>query len=174
MTFVPRHPVIVDQFCTHDATNNSTANAGAVVYLTGTDATNKRGKVSTVSGTGNAPYGFLTQKVKAESSDVPTGYRWPGDLGSSDAYSGDPVGVAHLGIYDTTDYVLNTGNTTFTAGELLYASIAAASKGKVTNGTTTPDVAQENSSDKVVAKVVVGLTATEVAAGTALRIQILI
>ena len=46
----------------------------------------------------------------------PTGFRLPGDLGSSDAFTGDPVGVAHLGIWDTTYY---NATVAFVAGDLL-------------------------------------------------------
>jgi hypothetical protein len=101
------------------------------------------------------------QNVKAESSAHPTGYRLPGDLGSSDAFTGDPVAVAHLGLYDTTHY--NTA-TTYAAGAIL--SVAA-------GGKVTPTGVNEIHSD-FVAVCQNTLDATAVAAGEKLRIKILI
>ena len=166
MVFIARVPVIQNSFLRHNSVNNTTAEAGQVVYLSGDQ------QVSVVSGTGNTPYGFLLQKIKAEISGMPAGYRTAADHGSSDAFTGDPVGVAHLGIYDTTQYVLDAGETTFTAGELLYAD-AASNKGKVVNGAS-GDVAQEGGSDKVVAIVQNSLSASAITAGAALRIKLLI
>ncbi|KKN03413.1 hypothetical protein LCGC14_1107990, partial [marine sediment metagenome] len=82
MVFIPRDPVSQNQFLTHDSTWANTATAGAVVHLSGDQL------VSPVSGTATYPYGFLMQNVKAESSAHPTGFRLPGDLGSSDAFTG--------------------------------------------------------------------------------------
>lgn len=155
MVFVPRDPVMQNQFLTHDSSKSTTLTAGAVVYLSGDEL------VSVVTGTNTAPYGFLMQNVKAESSAHPTGFRLPGDLGSSDAFTGDPVGVAHLGLYETTHY--NTA-TTYTAG----TSLTTGSSGKV----TPTGVSQVNTT--VVAVCQNTLSAAQVAAGKGLRIKLLV
>jgi len=160
MVFIPRDPVIQNQFLVHDTTAGlaprpTTMTAGACVALVGDQL------VQAVSGSNTAPYGFLMQNVKAESSAHPTGFRLPGDLGSSDAFTGDPVGVAHLGIYDTTHY--NTG-TTYTAGTNLTCGAA---------GIVTPTGVSEVNST-VVAVAQNTLAAAAVAAGQNLRIKLLI
>ncbi len=156
MVFIPRDPVVQNQYLVHDTSQGTgTETAGCVVFLSGDEL------VACVSGSGNTPFGFLMQNVKAESSAHPTGFRLPGDLGSSDAFTGDPVGVAHLGIYDTTHY--NTA-TSYTAGVNL--TVAA-------NGTVTPTgVNQVNSA--VVAVAQNSLDSDAVAAGNNLRIKLLI
>ena len=156
MVFIPRDTVMQNQFLVHDSSKGTTATAGAVVSLSASE------KVEVVSGTNTAPYGFLMQNVKAESSAHPTGFRLPGDLGSSDAFTGDPVGVAHLGLYDTTFY---DAAETYTAGALL----GVTGEGKVTNNGSGNDVSATN-----VAVCQNSLDATQVAAGASLRIKILI
>jgi len=152
MVFIPRDPVVQNQFLAHDSSQGSTATAGAIVYLSGDEL------VAVVSGSGNTPFGFLMQNVKAESSAHPTGFRLPGDLGSSDAFTGDPVGVAHLGIYDTTFY---DTTVTFTAGQALYAN----SKGQVTTSSAFGTIVAYSQGT---------LTAAQVAAGANLRIKLII
>ena len=120
MVFIPRDPVMQNQFLTHDSSKGSTATAGAIIALSGDQL------VEVVSGTNTTPYGFLMQNVKAESSAHPTGFRLPGDLGSSDAFTGDPVAVVHLGLYDTTHY---DPALTFAFGEALYSDV----QGRITN-----------------------------------------
>ena len=160
MVFIPRDPVIQNQFLVHDTDEgNGTETAGCVVYLSGDQL------VACVSGSTsgnvNKPYGFLMQNVKSESSAHPTGFRLPGDLGSSDAFTGDPVAVAHLGLYDTTFY--NTA-TTYAFGDNL--DIAA-------NGAVTP-TGVNTVNTTVVAIAQNTLTAAQVAAGEKLRIKLLI
>lgn len=155
MVFIPRDPVMQNQFLVHDSDKGSTATAGAVVSLSASE------KVEVVSGTNTTPYGFLMQNVKAESSAHPTGFRLPGDLGSSDAFTGDPVGVAHLGLYDTTFY--DTGDT-FTAGDALFSDDA----GKVTTNAGSGALAVQ------VATAQNTLDSDAVAAGESLRIKLLI
>ncbi len=165
MVFIPRDPVMQNQFLTHDTGNgNTTATAGCVIVLTGDEL------VQCVSGTSEGePYGFLMQNIKAESSAHPTGFRLPGDLGSSDAFTGDPVAVAHFGIYDTTYY--NTDQTSYTAGQ----NLSVDSEGKVTFD---QDVQNFSSFTTVGADVVAvaqnSLTAAQIAAGEKLRIKLLI
>ncbi len=168
MVFIPRDPVSQNQFLTHDSTWENTATAGAVVHLSGDEL------VSPVSGTGTFPYGFLMQNVKAESSAHPTGFRLPGDLGSSDAFTGDPVGVAHLGIYDTTYY--STTPSSYTAGELLGVN----STGQVTlaDAGDVLDFAAVNGinvdTQNAVAVVQNSLSTAQIAAGVNMRIKLLI
>jgi hypothetical protein len=158
MVFIPRDPVMQNQFLTHDSTWGSTATAGAVVQLTGDEL------VAPISGTPSTgdPYGFLMQNVKAESSAHPTGFRLPGDLGSSDAFTGDPVGVAHLGLYDTTHY--DTA-ATFSAGDHLTTGDA---------GIVTTSGSAQQVNVVVVAIAQNTLDSTAVAAGQKLRIKLLI
>ena len=157
MVFIPRDPVMQNQFLVHDSTWTATATAGAVVQLSGDQL------VCAVSGSPSGdPYGFLMQNVKAESSAHPTGFRLPGDLGSSDAFTGDPVGVAHGGIYDTTHY--DTAET-YAAGDEL--TVGA-------DGEVTPSGSGQETNSTVVAIVQNTLGAAQVAAGELLRIKLVI
>ena len=160
--FIPRHPVVEDQFCSYGETDTTTgvggvvAYAGAVVYLDST-ATNQEPIVFKMkfNDPTYTPFGFLMQKVKTGYHQVhPNGFVMPGDLGSSDAIAQSkygatgaiegtksvPAGVAHLGIYDTVHYTAEgtDGNastpTVPSAGILPGQPLrAAADEGKVTN-----------------------------------------
>lgn len=129
--FIPRHPVIENQFCSYAAQTADATGvggvlcyAGAVLYLD-KDATNEEAIVKAYGTYANEPsgddltaFGFSMQKVKSGYHQVhPSGFVMPGDLGSSDviaqpSYSSGaingtkeaPVGVAHLGIWDTVHY----------------------------------------------------------------------
>lgn len=192
MTFIPRHPVIQDQFCSYQETTTGSggtgtgatiAEAGSVLLLSGYGTTWSevdRGLVRrTVTGetASDRPYGFLMQKVKTGYEAVhPAGYILRKDMGSSDAIalpkytSGSivgtrtvPVGVGMLGIWETTHYVYS-GAAGFSAGDDLYAC----NLGKV--GATGDKVL-----NAVVAVVEKGLNDTDATAGTkALRIKLLI
>lgn len=137
--FIPRHPVVEDQFCQF-ATTSGTAGIGGVVAYAGAvcyldeDATNQDAvvniygtSVDALSADEKLPFGFLMQKVKYGYHNVhPSGFMMPGDLGSSDviaqpSYDSNgniagtrqaPVGVAHLGIWDTVHYTVETSGTT--------------------------------------------------------------
>ena len=168
MVFIPRDPVVQNQFLVHDTSQGlGTETAGCVVHLSASN------KIACVSGTTDLPYGFLMQNVKAESSAHPTGFRLPGDLGSSDAFTGDPVAVAHLGLYETTFY---DTTTTFTASDKLGVTTA----GRVTpldSGNSIGFAAINGIDDEstdVVAVAQNALNATQVAAGDKLRIKLLI
>lgn len=130
--FIPRHPVVENQFCSF-ASQTGTATgvggvlcyAGAVLYLDN-GATNEEAIVKAYGAYDDEPseaderipIGFSMQKVKTGYHQVhPAGFTMPGDLGSSDviaqpSYSSGaingtkeaPVGVAHLGIWDTVHY----------------------------------------------------------------------
>ena len=201
--FIPRHPVVQNQFCSYgEQTSTGSAGiggviayAGAVVYLDST-ATNEEAIVfkMTYNASAYTPFGFSMQKVKTGYHQVhPAGFVMPGDLGSSDAiaqpsYSAAgaitgtkavPVGVAHLGIWDTVHYtcvktsssLVSTASAAILPGQSLYA---AADEGKVTNsetnadGTATADIGDVGTGDRcsttVVARVVKGASVAKASA----------
>jgi hypothetical protein len=139
--FIPRQPVVDNQFCEFAAQTSDTsgiggtiAYAGAAVYLAATtnEATEAQVKVFATSAPGSTKpvFGLLMQKVKTGYHQVhPAGYILKQDFGSSDAIaqpsynsSGNitgtqkvPVGVAHDGgIWDTTHYTSYDGSSTIT------------------------------------------------------------
>lgn len=180
--FIPRHPVVENQFCSYgEQTATAAAGiggviayAGSVVYLDPA-ATNEEPIVKKMAhGVTETPFGFSMQKVKTGYHQVhPSGYFMPGDLGSSDVVaqpkynaSGTivgtksvPVGVAHLGIWDTIHYTCVGGTTPsskMAPGQALYA---AADDAKVTNSEVASDgtdTVGERCSSVVVARVVKG------------------
>jgi len=185
--FIPRHPMIENQFCKYGSTSVTTgaggvlAYAGSVVYL---DSTADDSIVKKMAhGVSADPFGFCMQKVKVGYHSVhPVGMVLPGDLGSSDAIAQPvygstgaitgtdtvPVGVAHLGIYDTVHYTCGrAAANTVEAGETMVpgASLfAAADEAKVTNSTVASDGSDtlgERCSTVVVAKVVKGVSAAK-------------
>jgi len=124
--FIPRHPVVENQFCSYGSQTASGAAgiggvvcyAGSVVYLDSA-ASNQEPIVYKLASAGKDAFGFAMQKVKMGYHQVhPTGFMMPGDLGSSDviaqpsydssgAINGTkeaPLGVAHMGIWDTVHY----------------------------------------------------------------------
>jgi hypothetical protein len=178
--FISRHPVVENQFCQF-ATTSGTAGVGGVIAYAGSvcyldeDASNQDAivniygtSVDDLSDDEKIPFGFLMQKVKYGYHQVhPAGYMMPGDLGSSDVIaqpsydsSGDvsgskavPVGVAHLGIWETVHYTVEDPSTTVMApGLSLYVSDDGYSK------VTTNDAF---SLDVVVAKVMKGASAAQ-------------
>jgi hypothetical protein len=138
--FIPRQPVVDNQFCEYVETSTTggvggaVAYAGAAVYLAATTnyATEAQVKVFATGAPSSAKpvFGFLMQKVKTGYHEVhPAGYILKQDFGSSDAIAqpkydsnGDlsgtqkvPVGVAHDGgIWDTTHYTSYDGSSTVT------------------------------------------------------------
>ena len=161
--FIPRHPVVENQFCMYGAQTATgsggvgavVAYAGSVVYLDAT-ATNQEPIVRKMaySATAYTPFGFLMQKVKTGYHQVhPTSFMLPGDFGSSDAISQPnydssgaiigtkevPVGVAHLGIWDTVHYTCKMTASVIGSSDNMVpggALYAAADEGKVTNNIT--------------------------------------
>lgn len=173
--FIPRHPVVENQFCSYITQSGTAANgvggvicyAGAVLYLNSA-AVNEEAEVARYDLQSNEPvvtseltaFGFAYQKVKTGYHQVhPTGFYMPGDLGSSDVIAQPkydtngniigtesvPLGVAHLGIWDTVHYTCQftgtagvnasvaTGNR-MKPGDLLYVGANCASR--VTNDNT--------------------------------------
>ena len=208
--FIPRHPVVENQFCSYAAEAGGSAGiggvvayAGSVVYLDAA-AVNEEPivKKMTRAATAYAPFGFLMQKVKTGYHQVhPAGFVMPGDQGSSDviaqpAYNASgvitgtkaaPVGVAHLGIWDTVHYtcIASAGVPTskMTPGESLYPAVDQA---KVTNNValaandTNPTLLGENAVATVVARVMKGASLAKCIANVAnttlypIRIKLLI
>ncbi len=208
--FIPRHPVVENQFCSY-AENISfgaagvggvIAYAGSVIYLD-PDATNEEPMVKKMAhGVTEDPFGFLEQKVKTGYHQVhPSGFYMPGDLGSSDAiaqpyynasgaiigHKSAPVGVAHLGIWDTVHYTCkNTVAGTPDSGYHMKPGMSlypAADDAKVTNSGVNSDgsdAAGERCDDIVVAKVLKGAGSAKCVANMAntvlypIRIKLLI
>ena len=191
--FIPRHPVVENQFCKYGETDiaggagNVVAYAGAVVYLDPA-ADNEEAVVKKMAyGVTESPFGLLMQKVKTGYQSVhPVGMMLPGDLGSSDVIaqpkydsagnivgtSEAPVGVAHLGIYDTVHYTCTQTTTVGTVddgdhmkpGQTLYP---AADEAKLTNSTTDADGTDNNGercSAVATARVVRGASAAKATA----------
>lgn len=134
--FIPRHPVVQNQFCSYSAQTADATGvggvlcyAGAVLYMDNTTAANVESTIVKRYDTfalepsdtmERIPIGFAMQKVKTGYHQVhPTGLVLPGDQGSSDvvaqasynastgAINGTkaaPIGVAHLGIWETVHY----------------------------------------------------------------------
>ncbi len=201
--FIPRHPVVENQFCAYNSQTGDATGvggvlcyAGSVLYLDST-ATNEEAiviKLDHTAGDAGAktPFGFAMQKVKTGYHSVhPAGFVMNGDLGSSDviaqpSYSSGaingtkeaPLGVSHLGIWDTVHYTAKgTGGTTtayanyvpsaaLLPGVSLYA---AGDQAKVTNSDITSDGSDYNgefsaNSNTVVGKVVKGASTAKVTA----------
>lgn len=203
--FIPRQPVVDNQFCSYGAqTGTSTAGvggvvayAGSVVYLDDSTTTNPNYDAQVYKmADGKTPFGFLMQKVKTGYHQVhPVGFYMPGDLGSSDAIAQPsyntagaitgtkavPVGVAHLGIWDTVHYTSTDEETALVPGETLYAAYDEA---KVTNTDTQYAVAGDGGCVETtatsVARVMKGVSAAKATANIAnttlypIRIKLLI
>ena len=162
---IPRKPLVQDAQLTHHEASG-TASAGCVVYLAGDQA------VACVSSSGHEPFGLLGQNVLAEPANLPKGFRFPGQLGSSDAFLGDPVMVAHGGGTYETDYYLDNG--AITAGDPMYAvTNSGADNGKLVNDAGPANRAQDaDGQPKRVATAMNSLSADEVTAGKPLLIKL--
>jgi hypothetical protein len=176
--FIPRHPVVENQFCSY-AENASFGSAGiggvvcyagSVLYLD-PDATNQEAMVKkmTYNASPFTPFGFAMQKVKVGYHNVhPTGFMMPGDLGSSDVivqpsynssgvlvgHKAAPLGVAHNGIWDTVHYT--AAGTGIATAVIPSAAIkpgqplyAAADEAKVTNNATPAGAADTDNGENV-------------------------
>jgi len=156
--FIPRQPVVDNQFCELASQTSVTAgvggalaHAGAAVYMVGS-AADPYVKVfaGTSPGAVKHVFGLLMQKVKTGYHEVhPAGWVKRTDFGSSDAIaqpsydsSGNingtqpvPVGVAHCGgIWDTTHYTSESAADVYSAvnaGDLL--NVTYNESGRLTN-----------------------------------------
>jgi TusA-related sulfurtransferase len=172
--FIPRHPVVENQFCSYGSAAVTTgvggvvAYAGSVVWLD-PEAANQEPIVYKMvySNPTKVPFGFAMQKVKTGYHQVhPTGFMMPGDLGSSDVIAqpsydvnGDidgtkeaPLGVAHMGIWDTVHYTceMTVANTIAALDNMKPGDVlrAAADEAKVTNNITTAADGNTAATDK--------------------------
>jgi hypothetical protein len=197
--FIPRHPVVENQFCSFVAAADATGvggvlcYAGSVLYLDN-GADNQEALVNVYTdftGLGSLdadeelPFGFAMQKVKTGYHQVhPAGFVMPGDLGSSDviaqpsyaagAIAGTkeaPLGVAHLGIWDTVHYTteFTIGDRSTAAAMLPGAILRVASNmdSMVTNSAniaSNTDIDGQYLFDVTVARCVKGASADKVAA----------
>lgn len=166
MTFIVRHPIVENQYCSFDDNTGESlpVAAGRVVYVKG-ETDNSRALVDVVTDAdvqADLVAGFLMQKVKEESSELPPGYSFRSDMGSSDAILRGgpvPVGVASGAgaVYETDQYVDN-GSDGIAAGTVLYLD----NDGKLED--------TQVDSGPVVAVALNSLTASDAAAGKLLRI----
>jgi len=192
--FIPRHPVVENQFCSYSEDNSyGTAGVGGVICYAGSvvyldpAATNQEPMVKKMAaGVTEIPFGFAMQKVKVGYHQVhPTGFMMPGDLGSSDViaqplynasgaitgHKAAPLGVAHNGIWDTVHYTstgaeAGTISAALVPGQMLYAAVDEA---KVTNdnsGTGTGTDKEDSVTETIVARVVKGASIAKVQANT--------
>ncbi len=176
--FIPRHPVVENQFCqfwgqttVSGGAGDVLAYAGSVCYLddSATDATVK----IYAANENKRAFGFLMQKVKTGYHTVhPAGFMMPGDLGSSDviaqpSYDSNgvingskpaPVGIAHLGIWDTIHF---TGSAALNAGTALY--VAQSSSSELCSSAATQNT-QTSADGGILARVVKGASAAQVTA----------
>lgn len=165
MTFNPREPVLEISLLKHDpdsATSLPLA-AGRLMRLVGD------GLVDVITdASAQHPVGFSMQKIKAEYTDLPTYARFRSDMGSSDAFKGDPVAIASLGVWETTEYV-DEGSDGIAAGTLLWCD----DDGKLSD-TNADSVSTTDNSFGPAAMALKTLTSTQTAAGTALLIKCLL
>ena len=166
MTFQLRHPVVENQFSSFyaDSAETTPIAAGKLVKIVG-ETSDGRALVDVVDDAENdTVYGWLMQKVKAAYSDLPPNFMFKSDMGSSDAWLGDPVGVA-MGpgaVYETDQYV-DEGGDGITVGTLLYCD----DDGKLSD-------TNADSAASAAAIAMQTLTIAEAAAGKMLRIKALI
>lgn len=164
MVLIARTPSVENVLCKHDE-DSGTAEAGVVVFLSGDD------KVAKVAASGNVPFGFLGQQVRAQAAGLPLNFEFPSQQGSNTALIGDPVLVVHGGIYETDQYFLPSG---VAAGSALYAKVDDVDNdGKLVADAA--DVALDfDGSAKVVAVAQQDLSADQAAANERLRVKLLI
>jgi len=163
--FIPRQPVIENQFCKYasqtgtgsEGVGGVIAYAGSVLYLK-SDATNEESEVlryntfteyGLLTASEQIPFGVSMQKVKTGYHQVhPTGYVLPGDMGSSDAIaqaqynaSGAIVGTKEIPVGVAHNGLWDTCHYTVESGakiapgDIMY--IAANAEGKMTNSANT-------------------------------------
>lgn len=161
MTLQIRHPAQEVQFLKFTASPTETRPipAGRLVRLT-EDRT-----VDTIAtASSDVPFGWLMQRVKDAYTGFPTGFMLTSDLGSTDVFVGDPVGVAcgPGAIYETDQYV-DEASDGIAYGTLLYPD----NEGMLSdsNADTAPAAA---------AQAMNTLTAAQCAAGDMLLIKALV
>lgn len=162
MALILRHPLVNQMFMifTSSPTETRPIPAGRLVRLVD-DRT-----VDTVAdASAQRVLGWLLQRVKDAYTDLPADAVFQGDLGSSDAFVGDPVAVA-MGpgaVFETDQYVDEAADG-IAAGTLLYCD----DDGKLS------DSDADSALDGPHAVALNTLTATETAAGEMLLIKALV
>lgn len=159
MVLLPRDPRAQNVTCKHDE-NSGTAEAGAVVYLSGDS------KVAKVATSGNVPYAMLGIQVKANAAGLPQNFEFPGELGTTVQRLGDPVLLYNGGLFDTTHYDL----VSCAAGDPLYAKLG---EGKLTN-VASGVAAGHDGNPMIVAEAQHALSAGQVAAENHLRVKLVL
>lgn len=165
MTFIPREPVLEMQYFVHDADSATSLPlpAGRLMRLVG----DKTVDVIT-DASAQVPVGFLMQKIKDEYTDLPSYARFRSDMGSSDAFKGDAVAIASLGVWETDQYV-DESSDGIAYGTLLYCD----DDGKLSD-TNADSVSTTSNSFGPAAMALNTLTASQTAAGTRLLIKCLL
>jgi hypothetical protein len=125
--FIAREPVLENSFCKHDPTQITPMNAdtpivspqGAVATIVGCDG--ETAVVKKMDSCSQVPFGFLMQEIRTDYNHeyIPWGGMHPRDLGTQRCFVGDPIGVAHHGVYSTNVY---DTDVQINAGDFLYAS----------------------------------------------------
>lgn len=165
MTFILRHPAQEVQYLnfTSSPTETRPIPAGRLVRLTDDR------EVDTISNASSAtqfPVGWLMQKVKDPYTAIfPENFRLRGDMGSSDAFVGDPVAVAcgPGAVYETDQYV-DEGGDGISAGTKLYPD----DDGKLS------DTDADSATDGAAAVALNSLTSTQASNGEMLLIKALV
>lgn len=125
--FIARETVLENSFCKHSSAQSTPLNAntpivcpqGAVATIVGCDG--ETAVVKKMESCNEIPFGFLLQEIRTEYNReyIPWGGMHPRDIGTQRCFVGDPIGVAHHGIYDTNVY---DTDVQINAGDFLYAS----------------------------------------------------
>jgi len=157
MTFIPRHPVVENQFMKHQE-SSPTVEAGQICHIVDDY------EVAVISGTDNVPFGFFMQKVRAPYTELPAHMLLRTDMGSSDTFKGNPVAIAHSGgVYDTDQYE-DSGGSGISAGDKLYPNADG----------MLDTVSGSGSFATAIAVAMNSLTTSQISAGKMLRVKILI
>lgn len=164
MTFILRHPAQEIQFLKFAAspTEDRPIPAGRLVRMTDDRIVDTVADASVAT---QFPVGWLMQKVKDPYTDFPTNFRLRGDMGSSDAFVGEPVGVAAGpgAVYETDQYV-DEASDGIAAGVKLYVD----DDGKLS------DSDADSATDGATAVALNTLTTAQCAAGEMLLIKALV
>ena len=164
MTFILRHPAQEIQFLKFASSPEETRPipAGRLVRMTGDRTVDT---VADAAAAAQFPVGWCMHKIKDVYSDFPANFRLRGDLGSTDAFPGDPVGVAAGpgAVYETDQYV-DEGSDGIAAGVKLYVD----DDGKLS------DTDSDSATDGATAVALNSLTATQCTAGDMLLIKALV
>ena len=125
--FIAREPVLENMFCRHDSTQSTPINPGvspvvspqgALCTIAGCDG--ETTIVKKMTACSQKPFGWLMQEIRTDYNHeyIPFNGMMAKDMGTQKTFVGYPIGVAHLGIYDTNVYNVESGGVT--AGADLY------------------------------------------------------